>query len=174
MDLERLIENSKNKADWKLIADQVIENKRIAELVELFLKTKDKRIGQKSAGVFMTLVDYDKNIFYDFQRQLVHQLNSSLCTTTQKRNIFRLFQWVFIREEVEGELLNACITVLEQPTQPIAIRAFALTVAFRIGQRYPEIFPELEHLIEVNLELGNSAGFQNRAKKILQKIHNRA
>ncbi len=170
--LEIQLINSKNKKEWIKIAREVLNENKLERLIQLFIQTDNKRIAQKAAGVFMTIVDLDKNAFYNYQERLVKQLSSPDLTTTQSRNIFRLFQFVYIREEVEGELLDAAIKILEQPTQPIAIRAFALTTVSKIAERYPEIIPEIRHLIELNLEMGNSSGFNNRAQKILRKLNN--
>ncbi len=171
--LEKLLSKKSTKSHWKEVAQWVIQEEGLPDLIQIFLFTEDKRIAQQAAAVFMTLVDIDRNLFYPYQKELVARLSDPNATTTQLRNIFRLFQFVYIREEVEGELLDASFKVLENPTLAIAIRAFALTVAFRLGERYPEIDEELIHLIELNLELGNSAGFQNRAHKILAAIEKR-
>ncbi len=171
--LEAKILKARRKKDWQELADYINSEDLLQELVDIFLTTENKRIGQQSAGVFMELVNRDKTIFYPYQERLVQYLHSENPTTTQLRNIYRLFQFAYIREEVEGELLDACFKVLENPNEPIAIRVFAMTVAYRIGERYPEIFPELKNLIELNLELANSSGFQNRAQKLIQKMEKR-
>lgn len=171
MELEEWIQNSKVKKDWKAIAQWILDENEIESLIQLFLQTKDRRLAQQAAGVFMNLVDIDKNVFFPFQKILVDQLSNSNLTVTQQRNIFRLFQFVFIREEIEGELLNESFKVLENPNLPIAVRVFAMTVAARLAERYHEIIPELRNLIELNLELGPSQGFKNRAAKILNSLN---
>ncbi len=168
--LEAQVLKAKKKKDWQKLADWVLSENELEGLINLFLTTQSKRIGQQSAGVFMELVNQDNTIFYPFQQQLVAYLHSENPKITQLRNIYRLFQFAYIREEVEGALLDACFKVLEDPNLPIAVRVFAMTVAFRIGERYPEIYPELKNLIELNLELGNSSGLQNRANKLIQKM----
>lgn len=170
-ELENLLQTSRVKKDWKQVSDWVLAENQLDNLIQLFLQTQDKRISQQAAAVFMTLVDRDKNLFYPYQEQLVQFLENENITTTQQRNIFRLFQFIFIREEVEGELLNESFKVLENPTLPIAVRVFAMTVAARLAERYPEIIPELRQLIEMNLELGPSAGFVHRAKRILKSLN---
>ncbi len=169
-ELEPQLKEAKYKKDWTRLASDILKNNKLEDLILLFLNSDNKRVSQQAAGVFMELVNLDKNIFYEYQDKLVQYLLQEDAKEAQVRNIFRLFQFAFIREEIEGALLDASFKVLENPTQPIAVRVFAMTVAYRIGERYPEVFPELKNLIETNLELANSSGFQNRALKLLQKM----
>jgi hypothetical protein len=55
--------------------------------------------------------------------------------------------------------------------EPIAIKAFAMTVARRICEKYPELITELIPIIELLVEQKISAGLNSRGGKELQLLY---
>ena len=53
---------------------------------------------------------------------------------------------------------------------PIAIKAFGITVARRICEKYPELANELIPYVEVLVDQKPSAGIVNRGEKELKKL----
>jgi predicted transcriptional regulator len=87
-----------------------------------------------------------------------------------KRNTLRTFQTSEIPEEVEGELFDHCIEYLKSMDEAIAIKAFGMTVARRICERYPELADEVILPVEILISENYSAGVVNRGKKELKKL----
>lgn len=103
-------------------------------------------------------------LFIDFLKD--QSLNASI-----KRNLVRIFQYVELSEDIEGTLFDLCFMFLNDVKEPIAVRVFSMTVCSRIAMKYPELAPELRISIEEHYDHG-SAGFKNRATKILKKLDN--
>ena len=85
------------------------------------------------------------------------------------RNILRILEDIPIPEDIEGALYDNCFQLLNNPDRAIAIRVFAMTVAFRIAKKYPDLLDELRLSIQLHYPYG-SAGFKSRAGKILNYI----
>jgi hypothetical protein len=82
------------------------------------------------------------------------------------RNILRVLQDMDIPEVHQGKLMDCCFRFVSDPTTPIAVKAFSLTVLHNLSKQYPEILPELETVIQERLPY-ETAAFRSRAKKIL-------
>ena len=54
--------------------------------------------------------------------------------------------------------------------QKVAPQAYAMTSLYYLGQRFPWIHEELKQVLEQNYADG-SAGYQARARKVLQKLN---
>jgi hypothetical protein len=65
--------------------------------------------------------------------------------------------------------MNACFGFIENPTIPIAIKAFSLTTLYNLCKTYPEIKPELKLIIEDRWDT-ETAAFKSRGKKILANL----
>jgi len=86
------------------------------------------------------------------------------------RNILRTFQYVDIPEKHQGKVLNICFDFLNDNCQPIAIRAFSMTVISNLSKKYADIIPELKISIEA-LMPNASSGLKSRGKKILKTMN---
>ncbi len=81
------------------------------------------------------------------------------------RCIVRAFQDIDLPEDLEGIVLERCYELLTSEKQPVAIRVFSMTVAYRISNRYPELKNELKIIVEEYLT-HDSPGMCSRSKRI--------
>lgn len=88
------------------------------------------------------------------------------------RNILRVYEYIEIPDNIEGELFELGFGFLIDPKYPIAFRCFSMTVCYKISLKYPELQDELVAEIETHLPHG-SPGFKSRGKKILKLLQQR-
>lgn len=168
MDLEDYIKNTLYKEQVSIIVDYIGNDKeRFANLMNLFF-SNDNRLSQRSAWVMSHCVDKNTTLIKPYLKRLIKHLYKSNDDAT-KRNTLRIIQLVEIPEPLWGEVLEKCFEYLESNNEAIAIRAFAMTVAYNISKNVPEIKPELKALIEEIIIYG-SAGLRSRGNKILKKL----
>jgi len=86
-----------------------------------------------------------------------------------KRHFTRILSRYDIPEDYIVVLVNKCFELL-LPSEPAAVRVFAMQVLFNIAIQLPDIKGELISVIENMREEGGSAGFINRSGKLLQKL----
>ena len=68
-------------------------------------------------------------------------------------------------------MFDCCLSYLTDVEETVAVKAFSMTVLYRICQKYPDLKQELIPVIEDNLAYSDKAGLQNRGKKILKKLY---
>ena len=81
----------------------------------------------------------------------------------------RALQYVDIPEKYQGKILDVCFRLLKSSDEPIAVKAFSMTVIFNLSKKYPDIIPELRATIKALMPNG-SAGIKSRGNKVLKAI----
>lgn len=76
---------------------------------------------------------------------------------------------IHISDDNLGELTELAFNFVENPRQPIAIRACGIDVLIKITRYYPEIKPELIAVLEDILP-ESSVGLKGKCKKVLKKM----
>ena len=93
--------------------------------------------------------------------------------TTQNGSLKRHFTRILCRyqipEEYQGRIVNRSFELLA-PLEPPAVRVFAMQLLFNIAQHLPDLKGELISVIEGLTEEVCSAGFINRAGKLLRQL----
>lgn len=162
-----LLEHSKENAD--LIASWVGKDKsRLDKLIHIFLND-DYRVVQRAAYAVSKIADNEPSLMLPYLDKMVAKMDDNTQHVAVKRNVLRILQNVNIPEHLHGEVMNHGFNILSDTREPIALRVFSMTILDNLSKQYPEIRQELVSIIENELELGASAGFKSRAKKILKK-----
>lgn len=146
---------------------------RFDELMNcFFMQTKDYRVPQRAAHALSLVFNAQPQLIYPYRDKLIQSLNDPELKSSLKRNILRILQFTEIDEESMGSVYENCISFLMNPKEEIAIRAFAMVVAYNISNKFPELKPELKTLIEVvREEPKSSPGIQSKCRHILQKLY---
>jgi hypothetical protein len=166
MDLREEILKEHSKKQCNKIVQWVGDSqKRFDELFHLFL-TDEYRVIQRSAWpVSYCVIAHPQLIKHNFSK-LVKNLHNGGLHNAVKRNSIRLLQHVDIPKKYQGEVLDICFRYVSSPGEPVAVKAFSLSVLSNLAKLYPEILPELKLVIEQQLP-HQSMAFKTRVKKIL-------
>lgn len=138
------------------------------ELVKVYLEGP-MRMTQRAAGVICSCAEKDPSLVLPHLAAMVRQLKEPEVSDAAKRNTLRILQLIDIPEELEGDLTDLCFKYLESAKEAVAIKAFAMTILFRLSGKYPELRHELRILIENQLPYQKPA-FVSRGTKILAKL----
>ena len=167
MDLRSTIlaEHSKSNCN-KVVRWVGTSQKKFDELFTLFLDS-EYRINQRAAWpLSYCVIDHPKFIEKHFSN-LVKNLHKPGVHDAVKRNTVRLLQHIEIPKKFHGEIMDICFRYLSSPEEPVAIKAFSLTVLHNLSKQYPEIKNEIKLVIEERWE-HETAAFHSRAKKFLK------
>ena len=143
--------------------------KEIQQIVD-HCQNNEIHIRQNSGAVLGKLIDHDKHLLDPYLIQIAELLKQTTHDAVQ-RAIMRVFQYSDIPEEVEGDLFEFVINALKSLEVAIAIKAFGMTVARRICEKYPELANEMIPLLEIIIAEKPSTGLVNRAGKELKKLN---
>lgn len=138
------------------------------ELMQCFL-SPEYRVAQRAAWSVSWAALQQPEMIRPYIKDLVACLKRTGHHPALIRNSVRVLEQVDIPKKFHGEVMNACFGFIETPATPAAIKAFSLTILFRLSDIYPEIRQELKLIIENNWET-ESPAFKSRARKILSAL----
>jgi len=130
--------------------------------------SQDKRLAWRSCWI----IDSASEEFPDLLIDKIPKIITGLLTTkysSLKRHFTRILCRYKIPEEYLGAVVNQSFELL-LPTEPVAVRMFAMQLLFNISQELPDLKGELICVLEDLVEEGGSAGFINRSGKLLRKL----
>ena len=164
-----LVEHSKQNT--LAIAGYIGNNsERFSVLMDLFFNDPNKsRVVQRAAHVLSFCLDKHPDLITPHLEALIHNLKEDNVHVAVRRNTVRALQTITIPEELLGDTWNICFTYLSSAEEPIAVKAFSMTVLYNICKKLPELKEELQIVIEDQLPYGSS-GFKNRAHKVLKGL----
>ncbi len=139
------------------------------ELIERFLAT-EYRISQQTATTLCQLGVKHPQLIAPHVKRLLLSLKDPSLPIAVIRNTLRLLQYAQIPKQQHNYTINSCFAFLNSSKTPIAIKAFAMTVAANICLNYPDLREELKLMVEDLMPCG-SPGIVSRGKKILVKLN---
>lgn len=150
---------------WKRM---VIADNCLFEQLYQFIFLQERRLAWRSCWI----IDTASEEFPDLLIDKIPELITSLLTTNNsslKRHFTRILCRYKIPEEYLGAVVNRSFELLS-PTEPPAVRVFAMQLLFNVTKDLPDLKGELICVIEALVEEGGSAGFINRSGKLLRKL----
>ena len=139
--------------------------RRFAELMKLFF-SGEYRLAQRAAWTMSHCAEQRPELIRPYLPKLLDCLKRDDAHDAVRRNIVRLLQYVEIPRRLAGKVYSHCVDLIDDADQPVAVRAFALTVAARIAKSEPDLMNELRLIVRKHLP-HTTAAFQKRARAIL-------
>lgn len=168
MRLKEEILKEHSKAHIVYLANKIgPDQEAFDELIALFLGD-EYRVTQRAAWVVTHCVEAQPWLIEKHLKPIIENLQNPVHDAV-KRNTIRIIQSMDIPEELLGLSAELCFQFLNSGTEPVAIKAFSMTVLFNIVKKYPDLKDELKMSIEDQLPYG-SAGFKSRGRKILKSL----
>ena len=119
---------------------------RFKELIGIFL-SDDYRAVQRASWAVNYCVEAHPQLVTPYFARLLAVLENDQVHPAAHRNIFRMFQFVDIPPRHRGRLYEICTKFLNDLNQPVAVRAFALTVAANIAAGEESLLNELKLIV---------------------------
>jgi hypothetical protein len=141
------------------------DKQRFAELMKLFF-AGECRLTQRAAWPMNYCAERRPELIRPYLPKLLDCLKRDDMHDAVRRNIVRLLQYVEIPRRLAGKVYGDCVDLIDDASQPVAVRAFALTVAARIAKSEPDLMNELRLIVRKHLP-HTTAAFQKRARGIL-------
>jgi hypothetical protein len=144
------------------------DQERFRHLLGLFLHG-DRMTAQRAAWIVGLCAEDHPELVRPYLKQLVARMREPGVHGAVKRNVVRILQTAEIPRELLGTVATLCFGYLGSASEPIAVRAFSMTVLARIAEREPDLKSELRLVIEQHLPYG-SPGIRAHARKVLKMI----
>lgn len=153
----------------RLVAYVGADPERFSRLFHLF-SGDEPRIAQRASRVVDGVVETFPFLLDPHFPVFLHNLSRKDLPDAVRRNSVRMLQFIALPEEYHGEIARVCFDFLRDPGQPVAVKAFSMTVLHRLTETYPELGPELAFVLQERLELEKPA-YWSRAVKILRHLN---
>jgi len=150
---------------WK---KTVIADERLFNQLFHLIFSEDKRLAWRSCWIVDTASEELPELLADKIPEIITGLTSTK-NSSLKRHFTRILCRYKIPEEYLGVVVNRCFELLV-PSEPAAVRVFAMQLIFNISQKLPDLKGELICVLETLMEEGASAGFLNRSGKLLRQL----
>jgi hypothetical protein len=169
MDLRTEILKEHSKAQAHKIADYVGSNaKRFEALIEVYL-AGPYRVTQRAAWPLSLCVESHPSLIGPHLKKVLDYLKKPGIHNAVKRNTMRLLQFITVPKRNHDQVVNLCFDYLQRKQEPVAVKAFAMTVLGKIIEDKPELQRELKIILEDQLPFASPA-FRVRAVKILREF----
>ncbi len=167
MDIRQVLMSGHSKQRTMAIVEFIGDDpKRFAELMKLFF-AGDYRLTQRAAWPMSYCAELHPKLILPYLLKLLACLDREDLHVAVKRNVMRLLQYIEIPKRMTGKVYAHAVDLLDNADEPIAVRAFAMTVAARIAKSEPDLMNELRLIVKKHLP-HSTAAFQVRAREILR------
>jgi hypothetical protein len=167
-DLQDLIVNNLSRTTKTMAVKYVQDFPEKMDLLWHWLNTADDPLKWRSAWVFEEVCVLNQELLDKFKDRIA-QLFPTLKHVPLRRMLGNILSKSEIPEDNESEILDASLAWLQDPEMPAAVRVHCMTIVYNLSKKYPELQQELKEILHYWYDTG-SAGFRNRAGKILKKI----
>ena len=168
-DLEDEILREHSRRQMEAIARWVGHDKsRFRDLMTLFLRG-DYRVTQRAARVVSECALRRPELVAPWLSRMVTRMQEQGVHVAVPRNVLRIFESIRIPKTLQGKVVTICFDYLFNPSSPIALQAYSMTILLNVAEEEPGLRNELRATIEQLLPTG-SPGVNARARKVLRKL----
>jgi hypothetical protein len=165
MDIRETLRTEHSKRQTAAISEYIGNDpKRFAELMAIFFEG-EYRLTQRAAWPMSVCIETRPELIYPYLIRLIDQLERKDVHNAVKRNVVRLLQYIEIPEKMLGRVYSLCIELIDDISEPVAVRAFALTVAIKIAGPETALLDELRLVVNTHLP-HTSIAFHKRAREL--------
>jgi len=132
---------------------------KIQQLVTLSL-SNENGIASRAAWALEKLASNQPGSLDNWIPQIITHL-TAINSSSTRRTIAKILMLHSIPEEFEGEVLDFCLSMIESPTEPVAVKANCMTTVFNLLPKYPDLQQEIFSIIENQIDK-NSVAFEAR------------
>lgn len=167
MDIRQALMAEHSKRQTMAIVEFIGDDpKRFAELMKLFF-AGEYRLTQRAAWTMNYCAERHPKMILPYLPKLLDCLEREDLHDAVRRNVMRLLQHIEIPKRLTGRVYAHCVDFIDDAFQPVAVRAFAMTVAARIAKSEPDLMNELRLIVSKHLP-HSTAAFKVRAREILK------
>lgn len=154
----------------KALAKKIVKSEGLQ--LELFdcLFNGTEEASRRAAWVLSHCHDLDPGIIKTKEDKLIGLLKNKRLHHGITRNILRIYQDQPVPEKHSAFMLDTCYAFLRNAAEPIAIRAFSITVLFNIAKHYTELLNELYAVLQSTAQFEEAPALKSRSRNTMKAI----
>lgn len=162
-----LLEEHSRDQKNKIVAYVLEDKKHFKALMKCFFEG-ETRVCQRAAYPLLDIVLAQPKWFDPYFKKFLDKLEDPKNHPAILRNTVRIMAELKIPAKYEMAFLDKCIVYIMDNDLPVAIRAFAITVAGNICKPHPELMDELKMIVYDQMEYPQKPAFKYRANRLLK------
>jgi hypothetical protein len=164
MNLKNRIVEIRSKKDIIILASEIDKNPEL--LVGLMAILEERKTKQSMYGswVLCQLAENSPELVSPFSHQILSLFKNSPHTGAN-RNLMRCLMEIDVSEDIMSPLIDQCIEFINDPNQPVAVKAFSIQSFAQIVLKMPDLAIELKLAI-AHIHLLNSPALQSASRKV--------
>lgn len=148
MIIREVLESGQSRANMlKIVAYIGDDPVRFRELLDIFFEG-EYRMTQRAAWPISVCAEKHPELLMPHLNRLIDQLPRQDVHDAVKRNVVRLLQFVEIPKRLQGKVYSHCLDLIADPKEPVAVKAFSITVARKIAEAEPALMEELRLVVK--------------------------
>lgn len=172
MSIHELLQEDHSRDRVVMIAEHIGDNQALFDELMVCILNGEERVTYRGAWIMSHCVDKHPQLAAKHIVSIIEKMQEKGASDAMKRSGTKVLIVVPLPDEDEetiGLVAELAFDFLGDMEQAVAIRANAMTVAYRIVCLVPELKNELKLMIEVQMPTG-SAAITSRGRKILKKL----
>lgn len=164
---EALLAEHSKRQTMKIVEYIGDDKDRFAELMGLFLGPV-YRLSQRAAWAVNYCAERNPALIKPSFTKLIEQLERYDAHVAVRRNVVRMLQFIAVPQRHEARVFDACLALIEDPSQPVAVRCFSMSAAARIANNKPELMNELRLVLKKHSSNLKTPGLRVRVRRLLE------
>jgi len=170
-EIKSLVEEEHSRNQKDKIVKLVLSDKAYFKALMKCFFYGEYRICQRAAYPLLDLVLARPDWFKSYFQKILNKLNEEKNHPSILRNSVRILVELDIPKKYEMEFLDKAIMYIMDNDLPVAIRAFAITLAGQIAEQDKDLFEEVKMVVQEQMDYPQKPAFRFRAKKLLGQKH---
>lgn len=168
MDIRYALRSEDSKRQTMAIVEYIgVDATKFNQLMDIFFEG-EYRLTQRAAWPLSYCAEHHPELIQPYLGKLIDLLKAKDVHDAVKRNIVRLLQYIEIPKSFRCKVYSHCVDLIDDISEPVAIRAFALTVAAKIAKSESDLLKELRLIVKKHLS-HTTVAFHKRAREILSE-----
>lgn len=162
--------HSTKEVDW--VAASATENPEILRKIIEYSTSNNRKLASHSAWTVSKVADKNPELLEPFLNTLIQFLPQS-DNESAERSVLRVISLSNVsgvNSKYQGLLADHCFNRLRSRPAPIAVKAYAMEILFKLTNIYPELANELVASILILKETEKTAGILARGRIIMKKL----
>lgn len=170
MPLLEQLSTRQSKASIEQLADETSGSPALLnELWDLIENASDRPADQAS-WAWYKIAQKRSDRLNRFVRHMLAKLATESCSAPIRRNLLGSLQYTQVGEDDAGLLLDLAFRFMEDPTEPVAVRALSMGILGNLVPRYPDLVPELILILNDLLAHPQTAAIKARGRNVLKAL----
>ena len=170
MDFRAILSSPITLKELILIKDEILKNPTTFSEVFEFIFEKTSKWAWRAAWAIEKVSEADTSFFSEKEILRLMELSVFIQNDGLKRAVLAILINLPIPENLPVEFINVCFERMISMRESVAVQALSMQMLLRIGNKIPELIPEILVTLE-NMDLtGVSAGYLAIRKKTMKAL----